>query len=289
MAPPARRRPPGPRRSRDVRHGPTRAATSWLVTVTDSPTGPHDTKPAHWVDASIHAVELDRHGRRLPPAATPRRRPRRRRPTVVPRRCATRTFYVVPRVNPDGAEWALADHAAVPALERAALAVGRRPPLARSARSRTSTATGGSCRCASPTRRRVDAAPRRAAAARRRPAGRTRRPDAAATGCSTRARSSTTTGSPSRRPRPPEGLDLNRNFPAGWGTGVRGSRRPPAVASRRSTRSCGPSSPGPTSAATTRSTPAAGCCCGRRRRRRLGAAARSTCGPGSSSPSAAPR
>jgi hypothetical protein len=25
------------------------------------------------------------------------------------------------------------------------------------------------------------------------------------------------------RPRPPEGLDLNRNFPAGWGTGVAGS------------------------------------------------------------------
>jgi hypothetical protein len=24
-------------------------------------------------------------------------------------------------------------------------------------------------------------------------------------------------------PRPPEGLDMNRNFPAGWGTGVRGS------------------------------------------------------------------
>src|SRR5690606_35506387 len=30
----------------------------WLVTVTDSATGAHDTKPAHWVDASIHAVEL---------------------------------------------------------------------------------------------------------------------------------------------------------------------------------------------------------------------------------------
>jgi murein tripeptide amidase MpaA len=29
-----------------------------LVTVTDSTTGTHDTKPAHWVDASIHAVEL---------------------------------------------------------------------------------------------------------------------------------------------------------------------------------------------------------------------------------------
>ncbi len=30
----------------------------WLVTITDSSTGTHDTKPAHWVDASIHAVEL---------------------------------------------------------------------------------------------------------------------------------------------------------------------------------------------------------------------------------------
>src|SRR4051812_14638099 len=29
-----------------------------LVTVTESATGTHDSKPAHWVDASIHAVEL---------------------------------------------------------------------------------------------------------------------------------------------------------------------------------------------------------------------------------------
>ena len=29
-----------------------------LVTVTDASTGTHDTKPAHWVDASIHAEEL---------------------------------------------------------------------------------------------------------------------------------------------------------------------------------------------------------------------------------------
>src|SRR4029079_13016819 len=29
-----------------------------LVTVTDAGTGTHDTKPAHWVDASIHAEEL---------------------------------------------------------------------------------------------------------------------------------------------------------------------------------------------------------------------------------------
>ena len=29
-----------------------------IATVTDSSTGSHDTKPAHWIDASIHAVEL---------------------------------------------------------------------------------------------------------------------------------------------------------------------------------------------------------------------------------------
>src|SRR5215203_903358 len=29
-----------------------------LVTVTDRTSGAHDTKPAHWIDASIHAVEL---------------------------------------------------------------------------------------------------------------------------------------------------------------------------------------------------------------------------------------
>ena len=30
----------------------------WLVTVTDGATGPHDAKPAHWVDANIHATEV---------------------------------------------------------------------------------------------------------------------------------------------------------------------------------------------------------------------------------------
>lgn len=29
-----------------------------LVTVTDQSTGLHDTKPAHWLDANIHSVEL---------------------------------------------------------------------------------------------------------------------------------------------------------------------------------------------------------------------------------------
>src|SRR3954469_10860660 len=80
----------------------------WLVTVTDSATGAHDTKPAHWVDASIHATELT-----ATVAAT----------FLIHRLVTgyaendeqvvgalrTRTFYVVPRVNPDGAEWVLAD------------------------------------------------------------------------------------------------------------------------------------------------------------------------------------
>ncbi len=79
-----------------------------LVTVTDSATGAHDTKPAHWVDASIHAVELtatvaacfllhhlvEGHANGDP---------------TVREALATRAFYVAPRVNPDGAEWALAD------------------------------------------------------------------------------------------------------------------------------------------------------------------------------------
>jgi Zinc carboxypeptidase len=78
-----------------------------IVTVTDSATGRHDTKPAHWVDASIHAVELTAtvaachlinrlvSGFGVDEAVT--------------RALKTRTFYVVPRVNPDGAEWVLAD------------------------------------------------------------------------------------------------------------------------------------------------------------------------------------
>ena len=80
-----------------------------LVTVTDASTGGHETKPAQWVDASIHAVELTgtvaacyllHHlvtGFASGDAA-------------VCEALATRTFYVVPRVNPDGAEWVLSDH-----------------------------------------------------------------------------------------------------------------------------------------------------------------------------------
>jgi hypothetical protein len=79
-----------------------------LATVTDTASGSHDTKPAHWVDASIHAVELTatvaacRLLKRLVDGWTTG-------DETITRALRTRTFYVVPRVNPDGAEWALAD------------------------------------------------------------------------------------------------------------------------------------------------------------------------------------
>ncbi len=79
-----------------------------VVTVTDSASGAHDTKPAHWVDASIHAVELTatvaacRLLKRLVDGWAAG-------DETISRALRTRTFYVVPRVNPDGAEWVLAD------------------------------------------------------------------------------------------------------------------------------------------------------------------------------------
>ena len=79
----------------------------WLLTVTNTETGPAEEKPALWVDGNIHAAELSASTACLyfinhlvtaygdDPEVT---------------RCLdTRAFYICPRVNPDGAEWALAD------------------------------------------------------------------------------------------------------------------------------------------------------------------------------------
>jgi hypothetical protein len=79
----------------------------WLCTVTNGETGPADEKPAVFVHAQIHASEftsttaalelLDRllHGHGTEEKVTAA--------------LDTRCFYVVPRVNPDGAEAVLAD------------------------------------------------------------------------------------------------------------------------------------------------------------------------------------
>ncbi|MFN7829799.1 MAG: M14 family metallopeptidase, partial [Armatimonadota bacterium] len=79
----------------------------WCATVTDKASGMPDDKPAVWCDANIHATEVS--------------------PTTaltylldqlttlygvdedITRAVRTKTFYVIPRVNPDGAELFLAD------------------------------------------------------------------------------------------------------------------------------------------------------------------------------------
>jgi len=78
-----------------------------LVTVTNFETGEDKNKPALWVDGNIHSVELS--------ASTACLYLINRLVTghgtddTITRCLDTRTFYVCPRVNPDGAEWALAD------------------------------------------------------------------------------------------------------------------------------------------------------------------------------------
>ena len=200
----------------------------WLVTVTDEATGPHDTKPAHWVDASIHAVELtacvaalhllDRlvsgHGE----------------DPVVTRALRTRTFYVVPRVNPDGAELALADR---PRFVRSSV---RRWPW-RDGHVPPGLAEGDvdgdgrllSMRIADPDggwREHPDEPRLMVRRAFDEPGG---------PGCYRLLAEGTVTdhdGFTVPTPSDPESLDLNRNFPAGWGTKVQGFWRLPGLGAR---------------------------------------------------------
>lgn len=79
----------------------------WLATVTNTATGPASEKPAFWIDGNIHATEvsaasaaiyfinklLNEHGHNAD----------------ITRCLDTRVYYVVPRVNPDGAELFFSD------------------------------------------------------------------------------------------------------------------------------------------------------------------------------------
>ncbi|MFN3258121.1 MAG: M14 family metallopeptidase [Ilumatobacter sp.] len=192
----------------------------WLVTVTDAATGGHHAKPAHWVDASIHATEL---------TATVAACALIRRlvdgygtDDGITRALQTRTFYVVPRVNPDGAEWALADR---PRFRRSST----RPWPWRDGRDwpglhvedidadgrilQMRIADPHGAWMGHPDDERVmvpvpaDGAPRGVATYRLLDEGRVVDHDGFTI------------------PTPPatEGLDLNRNYPAGWGTSVTGS------------------------------------------------------------------
>ncbi len=192
-----------------------------LATVTDASTGPHHTKPAHWVDASIHAVELTatvaachllQHlvdGYRTGEAK-------------VVEALRTRTFYVVPRINPDGAEWVLADR---PRFRRSSTRpwpwhdAHRWPGLlvedvdgdGRILQMRIADRDGAWMPHAHDQRLLVPVPPDGA------PVGTPRY---------RLLREGTVTdhdGFTIPTPDPPEGLDMNRNFPAGWSTDVPGS------------------------------------------------------------------
>lgn len=78
-----------------------------LVTLTDVAAGPHDEKPAFWVDGNIHASEVSASTAALHLIYT--LCTGFGKDETATRALKTRTFYVVPRLNPDGAEWALAD------------------------------------------------------------------------------------------------------------------------------------------------------------------------------------
>ncbi len=79
----------------------------WVAAITNRATGAASDKPASWVDGNIHSVELTAsltclyfveyllkaYGH----------------DADVTRALDTRVFYVCPRLNPDGAEWAIAD------------------------------------------------------------------------------------------------------------------------------------------------------------------------------------
>lgn len=78
----------------------------WLAVVTNFETGSDADKPALWVDGNIHASEVSPTSAclylidKLTSSASEE---------AVARLLESRVFYICPRVNPDGAEWALAD------------------------------------------------------------------------------------------------------------------------------------------------------------------------------------
>ncbi len=79
----------------------------WVITITNFVTGPAGEKPAEWVDGNIHASEVSgstaclHHLHTLIEGYG--------NDEAITRCLDSRAFYICPRLNPDGAEWALAD------------------------------------------------------------------------------------------------------------------------------------------------------------------------------------
>ena len=70
----------------------------WMVTATNKKTGPASDKPAFWCDGNIHASEVSASTAVLHLI---------NRLVKEPAPLDSRAFYLVPRLNPDGAEWSL--------------------------------------------------------------------------------------------------------------------------------------------------------------------------------------
>ena len=79
----------------------------WLATVTNAATGPHHEKPALFVEANIHATEVT--GSTAALHLLHHLTAGHGSDEEVTRALDTRCVYVVPRLNPDGVELALAD------------------------------------------------------------------------------------------------------------------------------------------------------------------------------------
>lgn len=78
-----------------------------LVTITNTATGAAEDKPAYWVDGNIHSIELSASSACL--YFIDWLMKGKADDGEIRRALDTRTIYVCPRVNPDGAEWAMAD------------------------------------------------------------------------------------------------------------------------------------------------------------------------------------
>jgi hypothetical protein len=193
----------------------------FVVTLTDTSTGPHDTKPAMWVDANIHSVEvtggvaaLHLIHRLVTGHASGDER--------IIEALRTRTFYVAPRVNPDGVEAALSPS---PRYRRSSMRPWpwadrhRWPGLVthdvngdgRVLTMRIADDHGAWVEHPEEPRMMIpvdhELAPTGARRWRLLAEGTIEDYD----------------GFTVPLPRPTEGLDMNRNFPAGWGTAVTGS------------------------------------------------------------------
>src|SRR5512144_787154 len=79
----------------------------WVLTLTRRATGDAADKPALWVDGNIHATEVAGSAACLYFVHT--LVAQYGKDPDITRGLDTRAFYVCPRINPDGAEWALAD------------------------------------------------------------------------------------------------------------------------------------------------------------------------------------